>query len=61
MIGFFAPIWAKFGQFGKKSVNFGVGSAKISGGNSTARIRPFLNKFRPFWPKTKLLCRVERF
>jgi hypothetical protein len=53
---FCEPISAKFGQFGKISANFGFGSAKISGGNSTARIRPFLNEFRPFWPKTKLLC-----
>jgi hypothetical protein len=29
---FCAPIWAKFGQFGKKSSDFGVGSAKIGGG-----------------------------
>jgi hypothetical protein len=42
------PIWAEFSQFGKISANFGVGSAKIGGGNSTARIRPFLNEFQLF-------------
>jgi hypothetical protein len=54
------PIWVEFGQFGKISANFGVGSAKISGGDPTARIRPFLNECRPFWPKTKLLCSKNR-
>jgi hypothetical protein len=39
MASFCAPIWVKFGLFGKISVNFGVGSAKIFGGNQTARIR----------------------
>jgi hypothetical protein len=33
VVGFFAPLWVKFGQFGKISVDFGVSSAKIGGGN----------------------------
>jgi hypothetical protein len=41
---------SNFGQIGRNS-------ARIGGGNLTARIRPFLNEFQPFWPKTKLLCK----
>jgi hypothetical protein len=42
---FNAPIWVKFGQFGQISATFGISSAKISGGNLIARIRPFLTNF----------------
>jgi hypothetical protein len=47
MVGFFCaefgeirPVWKIFGQPGRYS-------NKIGGGNSTARVRPFLNEFRP--------------
>jgi hypothetical protein len=33
-------------------------STKKGGRFKTARIRPFLNEFRPFWRKSKLLCTV---
>jgi hypothetical protein len=34
------PVWKNFGQLGRYST-------KIGGGNSTARVRPVLNEFRP--------------
>jgi hypothetical protein len=42
------PVWKNFGHLGRYSTIIG-------GGNSTARIRPFLNEFR----QKKLLCRGE--
>jgi hypothetical protein len=39
-LGEIRPIWKIFGQLGRSST-------KIGGGNSTARVRPFLNEFRP--------------
>jgi hypothetical protein len=47
MVGFFCaglgeirPVWKNFGQLGRYST-------KIDGGNSTARVRPVSNEFRP--------------
>jgi hypothetical protein len=39
-LGEIQPVWKNFGQLERYST-------KIGGGNSTARVRPFLNEFRP--------------
>jgi hypothetical protein len=48
------PNWQNFAQIGAQKTNHGLNfgqlgryPTKIGGGNQTARIRPFLNEFRP--------------
>jgi hypothetical protein len=61
MIGFFCadlgeiqPVWKNFDQLGRYST-------EIGGGNSTARVKPFLNEFQPENMTVYQICSMVKF